>query len=128
MNTIFMMHTQSAIHLRIQEFKRKEDTPPKNQTETMEIIAKIICDRYSFTLSQLKQKRRFRTAVKARQLCMYFMVERKITLKAIGAFMGGFDHTTVIHSKDTVNDLKDSDTDYKNEFEYLQSLIKKQLL
>ncbi len=67
--------------------------------QTMEEIAAIISDRLGVTLDQMKSKNRKRQIVEARQISMYFMYRSKIySLKSIGDFFGGKDHTTVLHS------------------------------
>lgn len=60
-------------------------------------------------------RNRKRELVFARQLICWFLKRyTKLTLKAIGDLMGGRDHTTVIHSIKTINDLHDSDPAIRN--------------
>jgi chromosomal replication initiator protein len=47
----------------------------------------------------------------------------KSSLKNIGEHFGGFDHTTVIHSCQTVEDLMDTDNEYKEKVDELQQKV-----
>ena len=60
------------------------------------------------------QKTRKREIVQARQITMYLAKAfTKNSLKTIGEHFGGRDHTTVIHSCQTVKDLMDTDTVFR---------------
>lgn len=49
--------------------------------------------------------------------CKLYTIE---TLERIGYFFGGKDHTTVIHSVNTINNLCDTDEDIKWQFDQLK--------
>lgn len=69
-------------------------------------LRSIICDACDVTWQQLTSKRRDRRFVLARQLyCVYARNLFKFSLKHIGFIIGERDHTTVIHSCQTINDL-----------------------
>ena len=62
----------------------------------------------------LLQKTRKREIVQARQITMYLAKAfTKNSLKTIGEHFGGRDHTTVIHSCQTVKDLMDTDSIFR---------------
>ena len=69
----------------------------------------------------LTGKTREAEIVLARQMAMCYLYERfsgypiKLSLKDIGGNFGGRDHTTVIHSKNTIADRCFTDPDIKNE-------------
>jgi len=46
-----------------------------------------------------------------------------LSLKEIGMKFGGFDHTTVIHSSDTVQDLMDTDEKIRQTIQALEVKI-----
>lgn len=48
----------------------------------------------------------------------------KASLKSIGTYFGGRDHSTVIHACQTVNDLIDTDKKFKNDVEEIGKRIK----
>lgn len=97
----------------------------KNTTREVSIdyIQKVICDYFDLTIDTLKSKTRKRNIVQARQLAMYFSKQlTKSSLANIGARCGGKDHATVLHACKTVNNLVDTDKDFR---QYVQELEKK---
>jgi chromosomal replication initiator protein len=81
---------------------------------TIENIQKLVCNYFQMPYDRLMMKTRRREVVQARQITMYLAKKfTKNSLKHIGQHFGGFDHTTVIHSCQTVEDLMDSDNSYK---------------
>jgi chromosomal replication initiator protein len=81
---------------------------------TLEHIKKCVADHYEVPIDKLKSQTRKRNIVLARQLSMYFA--KNITnhsLKAIGDSFGGRDHSTVIYSVRAVNDMIDTDAEFK---------------
>jgi chromosomal replication initiator protein len=90
---------------------------------TIENIQKMVCDFFHQPYDRLLAKTRKREVVQARQITMYLAKKfTKSSLKHIGEHFGGFDHTTVIHSCQTVENLMDTDNDYK---EQVQELVQK---
>ena len=91
---------------------------------TIENIQKLVCEYYHVPYERLLTKTRKREVVLARQITMYFAKKfTKQSLKTIGDHFGGFDHTTVIHSCQTVENLMETDTEYKeNLMEILQKV------
>ena len=97
----------------------------KNTTREVSIdyIQKIICDYFDLSIDTLKSKTRKRNIVQARQLAMYFSKQlTKSSLANIGAKCGGKDHATVLHACKTVNNLVETDKDFRS---YVQELDKK---
>jgi chromosomal replication initiator protein len=73
---------------------------------------------------KLLQKTRKREIVQARQITMYLAKTfTKNSLKTIGEHFGGRDHTTVIHSCQTVKDLMDTDSMFKESVLELQQKV-----
>ena len=97
----------------------------KNTTREVSIdyIQKVICDYFDLSIDTLKSKTRKRNIVQARQLAMYFSKQlTKSSLANIGARCGGKDHATVLHACKTVNNLVETDKDFRS---YVQELDKK---
>jgi chromosomal replication initiator protein len=72
---------------------------PPQRPITIQAIADAVLRRYNARLSDLQSKRRAQSVVMPRQICMY--LAKRLTnqsLQEIGAFFGGRDHTTVLHS------------------------------
>ncbi|QGW29262.1 chromosomal replication initiator protein DnaA [Phnomibacter ginsenosidimutans] len=81
---------------------------------TIENIQKMVCEYFDVPYEKLQQKTRKREIVQARQITMYLAKAfTKNSLKTIGEHFGGRDHTTVIHSCQTVKDLMDTDSVFK---------------
>ncbi len=91
---------------------------------TIENIQKMVCDFYHVDYQKLMTKTRKREVVLARQITMYFAkIYTKQSLKTIGEHFGGFDHTTVIHSCQTVKNLMETDSDYKESLLEIQQKV-----
>ena len=90
---------------------------------SIEYIQKVVCDYFDLEIEILKSKTRKREVVQARQIAMFFAKKMtKSSLANIGAHCGGKDHATVLHACRTVNDLSETDKQFKT---YLHDLEKK---
>ncbi|MFN5415075.1 MAG: chromosomal replication initiator protein DnaA [Bacteroidota bacterium] len=99
----------------------------KNSTReiSIEYIQKLVCDFYNIPVEAVKSKTRKREIVQARQIAMYFTKDlTKASLKNIGIFFGGRDHSTVIHACQTVNDLIETDKKFRHDVEEIEKRIK----
>jgi chromosomal replication initiator protein len=91
---------------------------------TIDAIQKMVCEYYTITYDKLQAKTRKREIVQARQISMYLAKKfTKNSLKTIGEHFGGRDHTTVIHSCQTVNDLMDTDGVFRDQVKELQQKV-----
>ena len=91
---------------------------------TIDAIQKMVCEYFGVPYDKLLQKTRKREIVQARQITMYLSKAfTKNSLKTIGEHFGGRDHTTVIHSCQTVKDLMDTDTLFKESVLELQQKV-----
>ncbi len=85
---------------------REEDKQPSRIEEKEGIIIEEVCKYFEVNLELLRRRKRNRYIVEPRQVCMYFLSKyTKISLKEIGEKLGGYDHTTVIHAKNTISNL-----------------------
>jgi chromosomal replication initiator protein len=85
-----------------------------NREITIDSIQKIVGDHFSVEVEMMKAKSRKREIVQARQIAMFFAKElTRHSLKTIGLYFGGRDHSTVIHALQTVNDLISTDKTIK---------------
>ena len=92
---------------------------------SIDYIQKLVCDYFSVSVEQVKSKTRKREIVQARQISMYFAKDlTKASLKNIGMYFGGRDHSTVIHACQTVNDLIETDKKFRFDVEELSKRIK----
>jgi chromosomal replication initiator protein len=91
----------------------------------LDFIQKTVAEYFQVSLDSLKAKTRKKEIVTARQVAMYFAKEfTSHSLKSIGYHFGGRDHSTVIHSVQTVSDLIDTDKKFKVSIQELQKKFK----
>lgn len=92
---------------------------------TVEFIQELVANHFDVSVERLAGKTRKRQVVVARQLSMY--LAKKLTnksLKAIGEVFGGRDHSTVIYSCRTVQDLMETDAVYKDTVHVIEKKLK----
>lgn len=90
---------------------------------SIEYIQKVVCDYFDMPIELMKSKTRKREVVQARQIAMFFSKKMtKSSLANIGAHCGGKDHATVLHACRTVNNLSETDKQFRA---YLEELEKK---
>ena len=90
---------------------------------SIEYIQKVVCDYFDLPIELMKSKTRKREVVQARQIAMYFSKKMtKSSLANIGMHCGGKDHATVLHACRTVNNLAETDKNFRA---YLVDLDKK---
>ena len=96
-----------------------------NKEITIEFIQQLVADHFKVPVEKLAGETRKRQIVIARQLSMY--LAKNLTdksLKAIGERFGGRDHSTVIYSCKTVQDLLDTDMIFKETVAELEKKIR----
>jgi chromosomal replication initiator protein len=97
----------------------------KNTTRevTIDYIQKIVADYFNISVENLLSKSRKREVVQARQIAMFFSKKlTKYSLASIGLQTGSKDHATVLHACKTVNDLMETDKQFKK---YVTEIDKK---
>jgi chromosomal replication initiator protein len=88
---------------------------------TIEEIRKIVCEFFELSPDQLLSQTRKREIVQARQIAMYLSKNHtRYSSAAIGAQIGGKDHTTVLHACKTVKDLIDTNKTFKSNMQELE--------
>ncbi|HNS17281.1 MAG TPA: chromosomal replication initiator protein DnaA [Bacteroidales bacterium] len=107
--------------------KQMVDKFVKNTTREISIdyIQKVICDYFGLASDAIHSKTRKREIVQARQLAMYFAKKHtKSSLATIGLQCGNKDHATVLHACRTVNNLIETDKQFRIYVEELDKKIK----
>ncbi|MCK5840235.1 MAG: chromosomal replication initiator protein DnaA, partial [Bacteroidales bacterium] len=107
--------------------KQMIDKFVKNTTREISIdfIQKIVCDYFNLPLDLINSKTRKREIVQARQLAMYFSKKHtKSSLATIGLHCGNKDHATVLHACRTVNNLIETDKQFRTYVEELDKKLK----
>jgi len=92
---------------------------------SIDYIQKAVCEQMAVSEEKLQERTRKRAIVQARQLSMYLAQKMtKNSLKVIGKYFGGRDHSTVIHSCQAVKDLLDTDEEFQKEVKEVEKKIK----
>jgi len=79
---------------------------------TMESVLRAVAEKFSMQPQQLKQKSNTRQITYPRQIAMYLMKDlTQASLPEIGRVFGGKHHTTVLHSVQKIERLRQTDTD-----------------
>lgn len=92
---------------------------------SIDYIQKVVCDYFNLSLDVMNSKTRKREIVQARQLAMFFAKKHtKASLATIGLHCGNKDHATVLHACRTVNNLIDTDKQFRIYVEELNKKIK----
>lgn len=116
---------QKQINLELAKDVVKSFVKQINKEITVEYIQELVANHFDVSVDRLAGKTRKRQVVIARQLSMY--LAKKLTdksLKAIGEIFGGRDHSTVIYSCRTVQDLMETDKLYKDTVEVLEKKVR----
>lgn len=99
-----------------------------NKEITVDFIQNLVAEHFKVPVEKLASKTRKRSIVIARQLSMYLAKNMtNQSLKSIGDNFGGRDHSTVIYSCKTVQDLLDTDAVFKDNVAELEKKIKMSL-
>lgn len=107
--------------------KRMIDKFVKNTTREISIdyIQKVVCDYFDMSLEAINSKTRKREIVQARQLAMFFSKKHtKNSLATIGLHCGNKDHATVLHACRTVNNLVETDKQFRGYVEEINKKLK----
>jgi chromosomal replication initiator protein len=81
---------------------------------SIDYIQKIVSDYFNIPVEMINSKTRKREIVQARQIAMYFSKKyTKSSLATIGIHCGNKDHATVLHACRTVNNLLDTDKQFR---------------
>ncbi len=107
--------------------KQMIDKFVKNTTREISIdyIQKVVCDYFSLPLETINSKTRKREIVQARQLAMFFSKKHtKSSLATIGLHCGNKDHATVLHACRTVNNLLETDKQFRVYVEEIDKKLK----
>lgn len=83
---------------------------PGDRKISMDSIVRAVAEKFSMQPSQLKLKSNTQQIAYPRQIAMYLMKElTRASLPEIGRFFGGKHHTTVLHSVQKIEELRQRD-------------------
>lgn len=87
---------------------------------SIDYIQKTVSDYFKLDIDTLCSKSRKRNIVQARQLAMFFAKKyTKASLASIGSQIGDRDHATVLHACKTIDNLLETDKQFKNYYDEL---------
>ncbi|MFC1841934.1 chromosomal replication initiator protein DnaA [Candidatus Dependentiae bacterium] len=112
-----------SIELAKKVLKRVQDTYKK--TVDLYEVAKCVHKNYKFNLDDLRSKKRKKDLSFARQVAMFLM--KKLTeesLRSIGAFLGGRDHSTVVHAIEKIEKSASKDSFLHSRLEKMERDIR----
>jgi chromosomal replication initiator protein len=104
--------TGSAITLAMAQQVLKYLIPNQERRITMEAVLRAVAEHFQLQPVQLKQKTNARNIAYPRQVAMYLIKElTQSSLPEIGRMFGGKHHTTVLHSVQKIDRLRQRDAD-----------------
>jgi len=102
----------------------REVSTNKQVNISIELITKVVCEFFGIEENKLREKNRRKEIVVARQVAMYLSkLLTKSSLKTIGLHFGGRDHSTVIHSQTSIEQLIIKDQKTKEIIDSLKNKI-----
>ncbi len=118
----------SNIDMRLAERVIKRAVKIDNHPLTIDEIVEKVCKHYNVGQQQVMGKSRKRDYVQVRQVSMYLAQKyTKMPAGRIGQLIGGRDHSTVIHSCNTVEQRLKVDTSFSEELSSIENSFKLKL-
>lgn len=118
--------TDEDIDLALAEKVVGKVVAPANNAISVEKIRELVCNYFALPLEAFMSKTRKREIATARQVAMYLSKQyTKSSLSAIGKLIGGRDHATVLHACGVVNDLMDTDKNFRMSMKELEQQLLK---
>ncbi|MGQ9708185.1 MAG: chromosomal replication initiator protein DnaA [bacterium] len=108
---LIALHSLTGKHINIElaEQALKDLVHPEQPIDGNSVIS-AVAEAFSLPTQELKGTKRTKRIALARQVAMYLMRNvLNLSLKDIGFYFGGKDHTTVLHAINKITELKDKD-------------------
>jgi chromosomal replication initiator protein len=116
--------TGSEISIEMAKQALKIEAPEESSRVTIESIQAAVANYFNIRVQDLKSPSRARKVALPRQIAMY--LSRKYTpvsLREIGGYFGGKDHSTIIHALDKIETALDQEPSLKEKIESIQNLL-----
>lgn len=111
----------SAVDLNLAERVIKRAVKVDNLPLTIDDIMEKVCQHYGVTQQQVYSKSRRRDYVQVRQVSMYLAQKyTKMPASRIGQLIGGRDHSTVLHSCNTVEQRLKVEKNFRDELQSIE--------
>ena len=119
-----LTNTEVTIDIAMKELQNIID-PDKPREITPQTIIEIVCEHFSVTLDQMTGKSRSNDISRPRQIAMYLCkTMTECSLEVIGSFLGGRNHSTIIHGVQKIADEYEIDQDLKNQIDVIKKKIR----
>ncbi len=116
--------SSKEINIELAKKTVKEIATDRKVNITIENITKVVCDYLNIDENKVRDKTRKKEVVLARQVAMFLSKElTKSSLKTIGLHFGGRDHSTVIHSCSSIDQLRLTDSSLEEMIDNLRNQI-----
>lgn len=100
---------------------------PQKNSVILSTVAKHVALFFNITIQELKSQKRHKSISVPRQISLYLMKKMTFSsLQTIGDFMGGRDHSTVIHAISKIDNLLETDTELMHKIQAIEQEIMKQ--
>ena len=128
LNKLIAYETLQKTHVTL-EIAEKElqniISPDKPKPITAQLIIETVAEHYQISMDQMISKNRANQIARPRQIAMYLCREMIDTpLDAIGALLGGRDHSTIIHGHKRIVDEYNNNEELRNEIEAIKKKVK----
>lgn len=98
--------------------------PDKPQEITIQLIVEIVCDHFQIPVEQILSKRRTSDVAKTRMVAMYLAkTMTSVSQDAIGTYLGGRDHSTVIHGIKKIEKEIQENENMRNQIDIIKKKI-----
>ncbi len=88
------------------------------------VVLDRVCEFYELSIKLIKGEKRDKPIVLPRQVLMYLLKNKTgMTYEEIAAYVGGRDHTTIIHGVNKIEGLIETNERLRSEVEQLQKLL-----
>jgi chromosomal replication initiator protein len=117
--------TSVPISLELAQQTLKDIAPKIKHELTPDAILKLVALQFNVRTTDLKSDKRVRKLSFPRQICMYLLRKHLLmSFPEIGRFMGGKDHTTVLHGVSKIAEAQKNDPEVLNNITQIESLIR----
>lgn len=116
--------TSKEIDLALAKRTVHEISTTKKTTISVDLITKVVCEALKIDENKVRDKTRKSEITLARQLAMYLSKElTRNSLKNIGLYFGGRDHSTVIHACSLIARMIEVDGRFRDQVSKIKSQI-----
>lgn len=116
---------KTEITLDIAEKELKNIISPNKKREiTPQFIIEVVAEHFNLSVDKMESKNRSATVARPRQIAMYLCKEMTdYPLESIGQFLGGRDHSTIIHGANKVAEEYEKNSELREEVDAIKKKI-----